>query len=54
MDVHTQGNRIRLLLLANQALFRTSLGRLLASEHTLEVVAECGSPAATVTRASFW
>jgi DNA-binding NarL/FixJ family response regulator len=45
MDVHTQGNRIRLLLLANQALFRTSLGRLLASEHTLEVVAECRSPA---------
>jgi DNA-binding NarL/FixJ family response regulator len=32
-----------LLLLAGQALFRTSLGRFLASEQTLEVVAECGS-----------
>jgi len=44
VDVQTQRNRIRLLLLSNQALFRTSLSRYLASEHSLEVVAECGNP----------
>lgn len=37
------GNRIRVVLLASQALFRSSLGRLLASEPNLEVVSECGS-----------
>ncbi len=44
MDAPGQRNRIRLLLQSNQALLRTSLGRFLASEHTLEVVAECGTP----------
>ncbi len=43
MDSQTNGDRIRLLLLAGQALFRTSLGRFLASEQTLQMVAECGS-----------
>ena len=41
----TQENRIRLLLLDDQALFRASLGRYLASQTGLEVAAECGSPA---------
>jgi DNA-binding NarL/FixJ family response regulator len=45
VNKQTQEDRIRLLLLAGQALFRTSLGRLLAAEHSLEVVAECGSSA---------
>jgi two-component system, NarL family, nitrate/nitrite response regulator NarL len=43
VDGQTGGDLIRLLLLANQALFRASLGRFLAAEHTLEVVAECGN-----------
>jgi DNA-binding NarL/FixJ family response regulator len=38
-------NRIRLILLDEQALFRASLGRLLASEPGLEVVGECGNSA---------
>jgi DNA-binding NarL/FixJ family response regulator len=38
-------NRIRLILLDDQALFRASLGRLLASEPGLEVVGECGNSA---------
>ena len=41
----THDNRIRLLLLDEQALFRASLGRLLASEPGLEMVAECGNSA---------
>jgi len=36
VDNQTQENRIRLLLLAGQALFRASLSRLLAAEHSLE------------------
>ena len=43
MDGQLPGKPIRLLLLANQALFRASLGRLLASEPNLEVVAECSA-----------
>jgi len=38
-------NPIRLVLLDDQALFRASLGRLLASEPGLEVVGECGNSA---------
>ena len=45
MDNQTQENRIRLLLLAGQALFRASLSRLLAAEHSLEVVGVCGNTA---------
>jgi DNA-binding NarL/FixJ family response regulator len=41
----THENRIRLVLLDDQALFRASLGRLLASEPGLEVVGECGNSA---------
>jgi len=41
----TQESRIRLVLLHDQALFRVSLGRLLASEPGFEVVAECGNSA---------
>jgi DNA-binding NarL/FixJ family response regulator len=39
----TRENRIRLVLLDDEALFRTSLGRLLASEPGLEVVRECST-----------
>jgi len=39
----THENRIRLILLDDQALFRASLGRLLASEPGFEVVGECGN-----------
>jgi DNA-binding NarL/FixJ family response regulator len=48
VNEQTQENRIRLLLLDDQALFRSSLARLLASEPGLEVVAECGSSAEAV------
>jgi DNA-binding NarL/FixJ family response regulator len=41
----THENRIRLVLLDDQALFRASLGRLLASEPGFEVVGECGNSA---------
>jgi DNA-binding NarL/FixJ family response regulator len=41
----THENRIRLILLDDQALFRASLGRLLASEPGFEVVGECGNSA---------
>jgi DNA-binding NarL/FixJ family response regulator len=41
----THENRIRLVLLDGQALFRASLGRLLASEPGFEVVGECGNSA---------
>jgi DNA-binding NarL/FixJ family response regulator len=37
--------RIRLVLLDTHVLFRESLARLLASEHDLELVAECTTPA---------
>lgn len=45
MNEQTQENRVRLVLLDDQALFRASLSRLLASHRGLEVVGECGSPA---------
>jgi DNA-binding NarL/FixJ family response regulator len=41
----THENRIRLVLLDDQALFRASLAHLLASEPGLEVVGECGNTA---------
>jgi DNA-binding NarL/FixJ family response regulator len=41
----TGDNRIRLVLLDGQALFRASLAQLLASKSGLEVVGECGSAA---------
>jgi DNA-binding NarL/FixJ family response regulator len=44
MDEQTQDHAIRLLLLDSQALFRSSLARLLGSEPGLEVLAECGNP----------
>ena len=45
MYEEAQDNRIRLLLLDTQALFRTGLARLLASEPGLEVAGECGNAA---------
>lgn len=45
MNEQTQDNGIRLLLLDDQALLRSSLARLLALEPGLEVVAECGDSA---------
>jgi DNA-binding NarL/FixJ family response regulator len=42
------GNRIRLVLLDDQALFRTSLGRLLASQPGLEVAGECANSAEAI------
>jgi DNA-binding NarL/FixJ family response regulator len=41
----TGDNRIRLVLLDGQALFRASLAQLLASQSGLDVVGECGSAA---------
>ena len=53
MESRSGEDRIRLLLLANQALFRTSLSRLLAAEQNLAVVLEQGSfPEALGTLAS--
>jgi len=42
----SKGNhgRIRLMLLDEHLLFRESLGRLLATEHDFELVAECNTP----------
>jgi len=48
MDEHRGEIPIRLLLLDDQALFRASLGRLLASKPGLEVVGECGSSAEAI------
>ena len=45
MNEQPHENPIRLVLLDDQALFRASLGRLLASEPGLEVVGECGNSA---------
>jgi DNA-binding NarL/FixJ family response regulator len=45
VNEQTQDNGIRLLLLDDQALFRSSLARLLTSEPGLAVVAECGNSA---------
>jgi DNA-binding NarL/FixJ family response regulator len=44
MDETTAENRIRLVLVDDQALFRASLGRYLAAEPDLELAGECGSP----------
>ena len=43
MNEQTHENRIRLVLLDHQALFRASLGRFLASQPGLEVAGECAS-----------
>jgi DNA-binding NarL/FixJ family response regulator len=43
MDPQAQGNPIRLVLVDDQALFRTSLSRFLAMQPGLEVVAECAT-----------
>ena len=43
VNQQTHQNRIRLILLDDQALFRAGLGRLLASEPGFEVVGECAS-----------
>lgn len=48
MNQPTHENRIRLVLLDDQALFRAGLGRLLASDPGLEVVGECGDCAETL------
>jgi len=48
MDEHLSEIPIRLLLLDDQALFRASLSRLLASEPGLEVVGQCGSSAEAI------
>jgi DNA-binding NarL/FixJ family response regulator len=45
VDEQIQDRPIRLFLLDSQALFRSSLARLLAAEPGLEVMAECGSSA---------
>jgi DNA-binding NarL/FixJ family response regulator len=45
VEEQTQGNRIRLILIDGQALFRSSLGRFLAAQPGLEVVGECGAAA---------
>jgi two-component system nitrate/nitrite response regulator NarL len=44
MDEQPGRGRIRLILLDHHLLFRESLARLLASEHDLELVAECSTP----------
>jgi DNA-binding NarL/FixJ family response regulator len=44
LDPQAPENRIRLLLLDDEALLRASLARLLAAEPDLQVVAECGTP----------
>jgi DNA-binding NarL/FixJ family response regulator len=43
MDEQTQGDQSRLVLVDDQALFRASLSRFLATEPGLEVVGECGT-----------
>jgi DNA-binding NarL/FixJ family response regulator len=43
MKEHTSEKQLRLIVLSDQALFRTSLARFLASEAGLEVVRECAS-----------
>ena len=43
MDEQTQGNQIRLVLVDDQGLFRTSLSRFLSTQPGLEVVGECGT-----------
>ena len=48
MNEQVEDNRIRLVLLDDQALFRASLGRLLAAQPGLEVAGECGSSAEAI------
>jgi DNA-binding NarL/FixJ family response regulator len=48
MDTQVEENRVRLVLVADQALFLASLGRFLASQQELEVVGECGSASETL------
>jgi DNA-binding NarL/FixJ family response regulator len=43
MEEQAEQERIRLVLVDNQALFRSSLSRLLAAQPGLEVVGECGT-----------
>ena len=43
MEEHTEQNRIRLVLVGDQALFLASLGRLLAAQPGLELAGECGT-----------
>jgi len=43
MDEQAEQERIRLVLVDQQTLFRTSLSRFLAAQRFLEVVAECGT-----------
>jgi DNA-binding NarL/FixJ family response regulator len=43
MDEQNQGNQIRLLLVDDQALFRASLSRYLATQPGLEVAGECST-----------
>jgi two-component system, NarL family, nitrate/nitrite response regulator NarL len=43
MHDHSDEKRLRLIVLSDQALFRTSLARFLASEGGLEVVCECST-----------
>jgi DNA-binding NarL/FixJ family response regulator len=45
VNERTHENRIRLVLLDDQALFRASLSRLLVAEFGFEVVGECGNSA---------
>jgi DNA-binding NarL/FixJ family response regulator len=48
MDEQAADNRIRLVLVDDQALFRASLGRFLAAQPGLEVVGECGTDGETL------
>jgi len=48
MNDKTNKNQIRLVLLINHGLFRTSLARLLAAETDFEVVGECGTSAEAI------
>src|SRR5580692_11493621 len=48
MEELTSEKRVRLIVLGDQALFRTSLARFLASETGLEVVRECASCAEAI------
>jgi DNA-binding NarL/FixJ family response regulator len=43
MEEQAEDQRIRLVLVGDQALFRASLGRFLATQSGLEVVGECGT-----------
>lgn len=45
MDQQAEQNRIRLILVDDQALFRASLGRFLTTQPDLEVAGECGTQA---------